>query len=236
MFCVYLTTYNGNLMPKFYIGSSSVERIENKKYRGSVRSEKYRDIWKNEIKNNFHLFSIEILARFNTREEAIADELKRQIEVDARNNPLYINGAHANANGCFGTGAENHPFFGLTKETSKAIAKACKSKQGRNKLNNNGIAQQSLSISKTQTGKTQFEDIGYMKRASTCRKLSIDIRKQIYEKRTVNESIKSITEWVQTLGYKVCASTVNNAYLRIKRNKDAEIQPYSLNERSTFRI
>ena len=49
MFCTYLTMYTGNRLPKWYIGSTSVEKIING-YLGSVVSRKYKDIWNFEIK------------------------------------------------------------------------------------------------------------------------------------------------------------------------------------------
>ena len=42
-YCTYLTTYSGSKLPKNYVGSSSVERVENG-YRGSVLSEKWKEI------------------------------------------------------------------------------------------------------------------------------------------------------------------------------------------------
>jgi hypothetical protein len=39
-YCVYITFYKGNKLPPFYIGSTSVEKINND-YNGSVGSQKY---------------------------------------------------------------------------------------------------------------------------------------------------------------------------------------------------
>ena len=50
MYCVYLTTYFGAKLPMFYIGSSTVSRV-NSGYRGSVSSKSYKEIWNNEIMN-----------------------------------------------------------------------------------------------------------------------------------------------------------------------------------------
>jgi len=69
MYCVYLTTYSGDLLPAFYIGSSSIENIDNG-YKGSVKSKRWKTIWKNELKNNPHLFNVEIIKTFKTRQEA----------------------------------------------------------------------------------------------------------------------------------------------------------------------
>ena len=44
MYCVYLTVYSGNLLPMFYIGSSSVKKIQNG-YCGSISSKKYKNVF-----------------------------------------------------------------------------------------------------------------------------------------------------------------------------------------------
>ena len=60
IYCTYLTVYSGNKLPPFYIGSSSIDIINNG-YRGSVSSKEYKQIWKTELKNNSHLFKIMII-------------------------------------------------------------------------------------------------------------------------------------------------------------------------------
>ena len=62
MYCVYLTKYTGNKLPSYYIGSTSLKRIENG-YRGSVSSKEYKNIWKSELIDNPHLFEIEIISK-----------------------------------------------------------------------------------------------------------------------------------------------------------------------------
>ena len=69
-FCVYHTTYSGDLMPQNYIGSSSVDRILNKNYRGSVTSKRYKSIWKSELKLHPELFTTVIISYHNTRQDA----------------------------------------------------------------------------------------------------------------------------------------------------------------------
>jgi hypothetical protein len=70
MFCTYLTTYKGNKLPMFYVGSTSVSKINNG-YRGSVASKAYKQIWISELKNNPQLFETRIISLHNKREEAI---------------------------------------------------------------------------------------------------------------------------------------------------------------------
>jgi len=54
-FVVYLTIYRGNKMPPFYIGYSSESKVL-QGYNGTVKSRKYRDIWKSERQENPQLF------------------------------------------------------------------------------------------------------------------------------------------------------------------------------------
>lgn len=97
MFCVYLTTYSGNKLPPFYIGSTSVEKIS-KGYRGSVASIAYRKIWKSEIANNTNKFKTRIIKTFQTREEASLYEEKLHIKLMVTQNTLYVNMARAGKN------------------------------------------------------------------------------------------------------------------------------------------
>lgn len=88
--CVYLTTYRGNKLPPFYIGSGWDVKIQ-KGYKGSVASAKYKHTWKQELITNPHLFKTVILFTCETREEAYKRENELQIKLDVANNPLYVN-------------------------------------------------------------------------------------------------------------------------------------------------
>lgn len=101
MFCTYLIIYHGNKLPKFYLGSTTVEKLENG-YRGSVSSLRYGKIWNKEVENNSHLFSYKIISLHKNRKEAFDKELKLQLLLKVRNNPLYANMGYAAPNGCFG--------------------------------------------------------------------------------------------------------------------------------------
>lgn len=90
MFCTYLTLYSGSKLPPFYIGSSSVKRV-NKGYRGSIRSQIYKSIWEIEIKENPHLFKTKILKTYPTREAAFYAEIKLHNIFDVAKNPMYLN-------------------------------------------------------------------------------------------------------------------------------------------------
>lgn len=126
MYCTYLTTYRGSKLPMFYIGSTSITKID-KGYRGSVSSKKYKQIWIRELKLHPELFKTSILTRHLTRTLALHVELKFHIALNVVKSNMYINESLAAIDGCFGrdaTGANNgmygklgslHPAFGLTR-------------------------------------------------------------------------------------------------------------------------
>lgn len=94
-FCTYLTIYTGNRLPPFYIGQTSVKNIE-RGYRGSVSSQRYAAIWKQELKEHGELFKTRILTLHATRKEAASREAKFHKQLNAKRHPLHIN----MANGC----------------------------------------------------------------------------------------------------------------------------------------
>lgn len=89
-YCVYLTTYSGKKLPPFYIGYSTVQKVENG-YHGSVSSKKYKTIYEKELIDNPDFFRTEILETFFTKKEAQIAETKEQIKVKANKNPQYMN-------------------------------------------------------------------------------------------------------------------------------------------------
>lgn len=127
-YVVYNITYSGNklpsknnsnISPSNYIGSTSIEHIK-KGYMGSVRSKKYKDIWKSELKNNLHLFKLEIISYHDTRSDAMYKELYIQMIFNALKNPLFVNMSYAAPNGYFGMdiSGKNHPLYN-TQRTDK---------------------------------------------------------------------------------------------------------------------
>lgn len=131
IYVVYLTEYIGDKLPRFYIGSTSKSRIENG-YNGTVASKKYKSLYKDEQKNNKHLFKTEILYECYTREVALDIEYKYQKYVDCVHRDDYMNMSYAG--GKFGLnlvtkesiekGIETkrkNGVLGCTKETSKKI-------------------------------------------------------------------------------------------------------------------
>lgn len=100
-YCTYITIYSGNKLPPFYIGSSSVKKIEDG-YRGSVSSKKFKNIWKEELKNNPRLFKTIILTLHTHRKEATVREYQFQISLKSSVNPLYVNEAYAKKEFAYG--------------------------------------------------------------------------------------------------------------------------------------
>lgn len=82
-------------MPPFYIGSTSVSKIQ-KGYKGSAMSKEYKDIWNLELRNNPHLFHTEVVSLHKTRKGAFDAEAAYQREEDVVRSELYINAAIAN--------------------------------------------------------------------------------------------------------------------------------------------
>lgn len=97
-YCVYFTIYSGQLLPPFYIGSTSITNIKNKNYRGSATSKKWKKIWRQELKTNPHLFQTKIVSFHNTRKEAFDAEEKYQRAEDVIKSNFYINESFANSN------------------------------------------------------------------------------------------------------------------------------------------
>ena len=133
IYCTYLTTYRGNKLPPFYIGSTSIDKI-NRGYHGSVRSKQYREIWEEELKMNNHLFKTIIISTHNTRIEALDKEAFLQKSLNSSNNLMYINKSiarrgfdelsHRNANSAAGVNAafgDGHVTWQNSKKFNKAV-------------------------------------------------------------------------------------------------------------------
>lgn len=131
MYCVYLTIYFGNKLPRRYIGSSTVERIKSG-YNGSIKSKKYKNIYLKEQIENKHLFKTRILSYHSSHEDAVKEEARLQLLYNAVKSDEYMNMAIASVNGCFGRdiSGENHPMFNKThsEETKLQISQKLKEK------------------------------------------------------------------------------------------------------------
>lgn len=131
MYVTYITMYLGKLLPKWYIGSSTEEKVLNG-YNGSVCSKRYYEIYIKEQKENKHLFKTRILSKHLTRKEAISEELRLQKMHKVVKNSDYFNESYAQKNGCFSREkfGELNPMF---NNGNKLIG----NKNGRHKNNYN---------------------------------------------------------------------------------------------------
>jgi FtsZ-interacting cell division protein YlmF len=129
MYCVYLTVYSGNLLPPFYIGSSSVKKVTNG-YHGTVKSKKYKNLYHKELKDYPHLFKTHIISVFNKRQEALEKENILQRKLKVIESPLYFNEAYArnfgmstkgNKNGFFGKHHSEETLIKMRKPKSTTI-------------------------------------------------------------------------------------------------------------------
>jgi len=116
-YVTYIITYNGSKLPKYYIGSTSKSKISNG-YLGSIKSKKWKSIFKEEIKNNKNLFEIKILNEFETRKEALIDEYNIQKQLNVVESADYFNESFASINGFFGMNVEgsSNPMYGKKNE------------------------------------------------------------------------------------------------------------------------
>jgi hypothetical protein len=147
MFVVYLVTYSGmNLSAKFYIGSSSKDKVLLGSYFGSIKSKKWKNVYQQELRNNPNAFRIKILSEWNTRKDALTEELRLHKEHDVVNSLDYFNESLASPNGYFGrtvTG-EDHPSYGKSW-TEESRLKASESAKNRPPISDETRAKMSKS-------------------------------------------------------------------------------------------
>ncbi|UKH49575.1 hypothetical protein [Enterobacter phage vB-EclM_KMB17] len=128
MYCTYLTVYTGNKLPRRYIGSTTVSRI-NENYHGSVKSKKYKEIWISELRDNPHLFKTRILKTFSSHRDALNEELRVQKKYNVVRSKNYINMSFAQPNGFFGMSKSGY------KWTKESINKRSATNTGRKRPN-----------------------------------------------------------------------------------------------------
>lgn len=129
-FVVYKTIYNGTKLPKYYIGSTTLKRASSGKYFGSVKSKKYKAIFKEELFKNRNLFSLKILSYHTTRSEALEEELRLHVKYNVVKSPEYFNESLAKKNGYFGRiiKGEAHPNYGNNKRAGTKHSEETKRK------------------------------------------------------------------------------------------------------------
>jgi hypothetical protein len=133
VYCVYLTSYRGNKLPPFYIGSSNLKRVESG-YRGSVASRQYAKLWIMCLKTEPEKFNTFIIKKFSNRKEAFEYECSIQEQLGVVQSPMYINKSYARKNGYFGgeQRGELNPMYGKHNSES-AKRKISAALQGRKK-------------------------------------------------------------------------------------------------------
>lgn len=129
IYCVYLTIYRGNKLPMFYIGSTSMSKL-NSGYRGSVLSKKYKETWNNELSTNPHLFETKIISYHDTREQAFDKEETLQRLLNVVPSEMYINESYAK--GGFSMAGKS-----LSEEHKRKLSKIMKSDEMKSKLSPN---------------------------------------------------------------------------------------------------
>ncbi len=133
-YVVYLVIYSGDVLPKYYIGSTSFIKATSGKYFGSVRSKKWKCFFDQEIKENIEKFDIQILSYHETRKEALEKELEQQIKRNCVNSNEYFNESYASPRGFFGRGSITENQKKLSSERMKKINRG--EIKGRKKGNN----------------------------------------------------------------------------------------------------
>ena len=152
IYCTYITFYRGNKLPPFYIGSTSVDKVNNG-YHGSVGSKEYKTIYDYEIKNNPDLFRTKILSKHDTREQAFEKEHHFQKQLNVVTSSMYMNKAYACINGYFSidiTGEKNPNFNNRWSDEQREIASI--------RVTNYHIEHDSRWISHEESKKTKFVD------------------------------------------------------------------------------
>lgn len=121
-FCTYKTTYTGTLLPPYYIGSTTVAKV-NAGYNGSVDSSIYKPIYIQEQKRNKSAFSTEILSFHDTREEAFDKELELHLQYNVVESDEYMNMALARSYPYFSNYGKAHSEDHKRKMSEAQIGK-----------------------------------------------------------------------------------------------------------------
>ena len=109
-------------MPANYIGSTYVDRILIQNYRGSVASNRYKDIWLSELKLHPELFKTVIVSYHDTRSNATHREYQIQKLFNVVKSDLFINRAYASVNGWCDTIYTQEEKAATSKKKSDAHA------------------------------------------------------------------------------------------------------------------
>jgi hypothetical protein len=125
-YCTYLTVIIHEDLPFMYIGKGKTKDVLSGRYKGSVSSKQYRDIFNKLKKESPHLIHSVIINQFETNEEAIAEEIKLHAMYDVARCPVFMNKSNQTATGCdfaYGLKGEKNGMFGKkhSDETKKLM-------------------------------------------------------------------------------------------------------------------
>lgn len=260
-YCVYLTTYLGdklpskvpssNIKPTLYLGSGKVSLIE-KTYRGSVSSRKYEKIWKQELKENFHLFEIKILKRFSNKKEALKEELQLHKKYDVVQNPIFVNMALATVNGCFGATGEAAWNFGKNKYNDEVVAAQVAKRTGKSKLSkdhlkklvelrSSGMLYPEIGVILNSEGanilwtslykifnlhKSKYEITEVIKPTRVKYFLPEELEKELIYRRDSGELFRELKLWLLNLGFNT-GGAIDSVYERAKAKHGNQLAPNS---------
>jgi hypothetical protein len=98
-YCTYLTVIIYSDLPFMYIGSGKTKDVLSGKYKGSVSSKQYKAIFNQLKQEQSHLVHSEVINQFETRQEAMDEEIKLHAMYDVAKCPVFMNKARATATG-----------------------------------------------------------------------------------------------------------------------------------------
>lgn len=133
IYVVYKVKYTGEkLSAKYYIGSTSLVKFNSGTYFGSIKSKRWKKLYKEELLQSPHLFTIEILSEHSSRQNALLEELNVQKKLDVVKSELYFNESFAQPNGFFGRDVKGvkSPTFGK-KHSIESKQKMSNAKRGK---------------------------------------------------------------------------------------------------------
>lgn len=118
MYATYITFYSGKDLPPFYIGYSTISKLQNG-YRGTIKSKEYKDAWKSALKNYPKRFKTKIIKTWNEKIEALVHEEYLLRHFNAHKNPMFINRNIGGKHFHFDRSGKSH-----SEETKRKIGKA----------------------------------------------------------------------------------------------------------------
>jgi hypothetical protein len=140
-----LTIYDGDKLPPFYIGSTSVERVK-RGYHGSVRGQEFGAAWKQELVEHPELFDTIVLSEHPTRAEALNEEQRLHLKHEVVRDPRFINTATARG------GFINRGYW--TEEEKQRMSVSAKNR----KMTPEGIAAQKAAHARIHNGRKNTEE------------------------------------------------------------------------------